>query len=149
MTTLNSQLQLALLNHKKSKNALQKGFTLIELLVVVVILGVLSSVALPQLIGASEKADKSASFSSTLAMAKECSTALLIGTTAPQYQDTKLVEVTIPDQTNAPCVGTFANKIDQGADAGELCINNPATTQLKDTCTVTVNASGEQSGQWS
>ena len=55
MTTLNSRLQLALIKRKKSKNALQKGFTLVELLIVV-ILGVLSSVALPAFLNQTGKA---------------------------------------------------------------------------------------------
>ena len=40
MTTLNSRLQLALLNQKKKRNLLEKGFTLVELMIVIVIVAV-------------------------------------------------------------------------------------------------------------
>ena len=56
MTPLNSRLQLALLNRKKSRNLLEKGFTLVELMIVIVIVGVLSAVALPQFLNQTGKA---------------------------------------------------------------------------------------------
>ena len=56
MTTLNSRLQLALLNRKKSRNLLEKGFTLVELMIVIVIVGILSAVALPSFLGQTNKA---------------------------------------------------------------------------------------------
>ena len=79
MTTLNSRLQLALIKRKKSKNALQKGFTLVELLIVVVILGVLSSVALPAFLNQTDKARLSAARASVVAAAKSCEVAIVAG----------------------------------------------------------------------
>lgn len=149
MTTLNSKLQLALIKGKKSKNALQIGFTLVELLIVVVILGVLSSVALPSLIGTRDKADKSASLSSTLGMAQECSNALLVGASVPAYVTNSLVTV-----GGSPCGGngaTYATLIPQGAAVGDLCINDQvaAANTKNNICTVTVKPNGEKTGVWS
>ena len=56
MTSLNSRLQLALINRKKGRNALEKGFTLVELMIVIVIVGILSAVALPNFLSQTEKA---------------------------------------------------------------------------------------------
>jgi len=56
MTTLNSRLQLALLNRKKGRNLLEKGFTLVELMIVIVIVGILSAVALPNFLNQASKA---------------------------------------------------------------------------------------------
>ena len=56
MTTLNSRLQLALLNRKKGRNLLEKGFTLVELMIVIVIVGILSAVALPNFLSQTNKA---------------------------------------------------------------------------------------------
>ena len=56
MASLNSRLQLALINRKKGRNALEKGFTLVELMIVIVIVGILSAVALPNFLNQTEKA---------------------------------------------------------------------------------------------
>ena len=56
MTSLNSRLHLALLNHKKGRNLIEKGFTLVELMIVIVIVGILSSVALPNFLSQQDKA---------------------------------------------------------------------------------------------
>ena len=56
MTSLNSKLQLAMLNRKKGRNLVEKGFTLVELMIVIVIVGILSSVALPSFLNQKSRA---------------------------------------------------------------------------------------------
>ena len=56
MTSLNSKLQLALINRKKGRNLIEKGFTLVELMIVIVIVGILSAVALPNFLNQTAKA---------------------------------------------------------------------------------------------
>ena len=109
MTTLNSRLQLALIKRKKSKNALQKGFTLVELLIVVVILGVLSSVALPAFLNQTGRAKENAATASVTAAAKACEVYLVGGGTSYSAPDgvftagTAVQNVIPPTTTPATC----------------------------------------------
>ena len=73
-TTKNRLIQKLLLNKKGKK---QNGFTLIELMVVVAIVGVLSSVGLPQLLKAQDKAKDAAAIATLTNAAKECSLLLV------------------------------------------------------------------------
>ena len=94
MTTLNSQLQLAMLNRKKSKNILQKGFTLVELMIVIVIVGILSSVALPSFLGQAGRAKITEAQSLASGYIKEYKTESLINATAAGDRETDCVPAT-------------------------------------------------------
>ena len=89
MTTLNSRLQLALLNRKKGRNLLEKGFTLVELMIVIVIVGVLSAVALPSFLGQTNKAK-----------ATECTTKIgsILSTVAAEHLRDKIEASDIFDE---------------------------------------------------
>ena len=64
---------------KKSTKKVKNGFTMIELMVVVAIIGVLSSVALPALTKAQDRAKSSAAKQEAVNAAKTCTIALIGG----------------------------------------------------------------------
>ncbi len=145
MSTLNSRLQLSLLNRKKGKNLLEKGFTLVELMIVIVVVGVLSAVALPNFLGVKDKATAGAQIGEFVGLAKECSTAIIIegpypasypaaSTDGISIDCNKSGDVTNPPQ--APVV--FTSTVPATSTATVKC-GPTETVAAGKTCVITVN----------
>ena len=166
MTTLNSRLQLALLNRKKGRNLLEKGFTLVELMIVIVIVGVLSATAIPQFLGLRDRAVAGSTIGSIAGFAKECATGQITLTPA-QMTSTKLtnakIDTTFDETTDSGtnCNGdgevTFANAslFDASKIGGVLCGKTVdgedvvADGATHNKCTLAVQADGSIVGLWS
>ena len=115
MTTLNSRLQLALLKRKKSRNLIEKGFTLVELMIVIVIVGVLSSVALPNFLSQTVKAKGTECTSKLGSILSQASSEALISTADG---DALAAELVLEETTNSDVCTFTVTPIGTGTNAG-------------------------------
>ena len=129
MTSLNSKLQLAVLNRKKGRNLLEKGFTLVELMIVIVIVGILSSVALPNFLSQSNKAKGTEAKSQISAIIK------IAGSL---YADGGMNAV---DITGTPTCLRLGGPVDYNSTTGVGGKFNYACTKAGNVLTVTATAS--------
>ena len=129
MTSLNSKLQLAMLNHKKGQNLIEKGFTLVELMIVIVIVGILSSVALPNFLSQQDKA-KATEGTTTLSA--------ILKTAYADYQ----ADNSAVDASKAATIAiTGANKVNFGYT--HTAISDPTVEEL----TVLATGAGNLAGK--
>ena len=121
MNTFTSKALLKKLRSKKKVN----GFTMIELMVVVAIIGVLSSVALPALTKAQDRAKSSAAKQEAVGAAKTCTIAL-IGGDATKIGNADVDAITGEDitTTGAACADDMAIAFVGGGDTWTVTLSD-------------------------
>ena len=127
MNTFTSKALLKKLRSKKKVN----GFTMIELMVVVAIIGVLSSVALPALTSAQDRAKSSAAKQESVNAAKTCTIAL-IGGDAGEIAAADVAAITSGDVTTTGA--SFADDMAIAFVGGGATWTVTLMTALLDSC---------------